>query len=1168
MCQFLLLVDGVVVKTCALLDPGSNRSFCSSSLAGRLNLCGSHVEVNLETLGSGKEISARRVSFEVKGKGQRLLLDSVLVIDKFPNLSGSVVRSSDIQDLQYLEGIDVPHHRDVDLLIGQDYPHLLKPLEIRSSTNKEPYAVRTVLGWTVNGPLDSGSDANSTVSNFIDVCNDSLLEERVEQFWKIDTKVPETQPMSVDERQVVDLWDKTTSVEANKICMRIPFAREPVQLPNNREVAVRRLQGLTRRFNRNPDLLSKYKEEMNNLVVKGYAEEVTPEMDGREGKIWYLPHHNVVNNNKPEKFRIVYDCAAKHMGVSLNQVCLQGPDYMNNLLGVLLRFREGAFGAVGDIRTMFHQVKVASEDRSVLQFLWWKDGIPGNEIVTFRMTVHLFGGVWSPSCAMYALQKAVEDSDDPEVVEAVRNSFYVDDCLLSGTSEDGISRMISRLCRTLDDKTFYLTKWVSNSQRVLESIPSERRAAPKSSETLQLDLVPGEKVLGVFWNITQDTFGVRIKTSEATCSKRGMLSVISSLYDPLGMVAPVVLQGKLMFQEQCRANDGWDERLSPQVERRWLLWVKELQKLQGFAIERCFGPTGFAKSWSCELHHFCDASMSGYGCVTYLRVTGGDGETHCSFVLAKSKLAPMKQLTIPRLELSGAVLAVKIDGMLKQELTLQPSISTFWTDSMIVLGYIRNRKKRFKTFVANRVARIHEGSVPEQWHHVDTKRNPADHVSRGLDAEELLRCKEWSKGPEFLSQTRENWPKEKDLPEAKLDDDVEVKLDTTACVSITAEESTDRLFRRYSSWFQLRKAVAWLRRFIRFKRDKTVETSPLTTEEIQAAERAVLRYEQRKYFAKELVELRSGAVSTGSPLKNLEPILSDTDGLLRIGSRLRHAPIADEAKQPVIIPRDSRIAELIVEHVHCFESGHSGKEHVLSLIRQRYWIPRGRALVKRVSADCGHCKRMKRTPVGQRMGDLPEDRITPWKPAFSHIGVDCFGPVMVKRGRSKEKRYGCLFTCSNVRAVHIEMLHTMETDSFINSLTRFAARRGYPEVIRSDNGTNFTGAEKEMQNLIAAWADDSRVRDHLLFKNIKWIFNPPLAPHMGGFWERQVRTVKRILTSIIGKQVLDDERLTTIFCEVEAVVNNRPLTYVSDDPKDPEPLSPNHLLLQRSCNAQ
>ena len=197
------------------------------------------------------------------------------------------------------------------------------------------------------------------------------------------------------------------------------------------------------------------------------------------------------------------------------------------------------------------------------------------------------------------------------------------------------------------------------------------------------------------------------------------------------------------------------------------------------------------------------------------------------------------------------------------------------------------------------------------------------------------------------------------------------------------------------------------------------------------------------------------------------------------------------------------------------------------------------------------------------MSDLPSDRVIPYQTPFSSFGIDYFGPFLVKHARSEVKRYGCIFTCLVTRAIHIEVSFTLDTDSFLNALHRFMSRRGEPQIIRSDNGSNFVGGQRELKEAIESW-NQSKIHSTLLKKGIKWIFNPPAASHMGGVWERQIKSIRSVMSGLCSHQTLDDESLATLFCIVEGIINSRPITKLSDDPSDPLPLSPNHLLLLRS----
>jgi hypothetical protein len=567
------------------------------------------------------------------------------------------------------------------------------------------------------------------------------------------------------------------------------------------------------------------------------------------------------------------------------------------------------------------------------------------------------------------------------------------------------------------------------------------------------------------------------------------------------------------------------------------------------------------------------------------------GNIHVSFVIGKARLAPLKVVTIPRLKLSAAVVATRLDKMVRNEIEISIDASIFWTDSTTVLGYILNEEKRFKTFVANRVAVIHETTVPSQWKYVSTRLNPADDASRGLSADALLHNERWLSGPDFLCKTEDHWPSQHYNSAATLEDDPEVKIEpqtfamVTGTLEGTLEDPLDQIFKRFSSWTRLRSFIAWVLCYrsklceaVRRRREgqygslKAGVINPINVEELVRAESQVVKHVQGTSFREELIrlgdqsindtinELKVKYVKKSSPIYNLDPQL--IDGILRVGGRLKNAPIPRESKHPIIVPKNNHISNLIVRYYHQI-SAHAGREHVLSLLRERFWIVGARIMVKRILNNCVDCRKRQGPRGEQKMADLPKDRVIPNNPPFTFVGVDCFGPFLVKKGRSLVKRYGVLFTCLMIQAIHIEIAYSLDTDSFLQSMRRFIARRGHPEVMRSDNGTNFVAGEKELRNAIEGW-NQEKLHKFLLQQHIKWIFNSPAASHQGGVWERCIRTVRKVLKALFKQQVLDDEGLTTLMCEAESIVNSRPLTKVSDDPNDAEALTPNHLLLLRS----
>ena len=335
----------------------------------------------------------------------------------------------------------------------------------------------------------------------------------------------------------------------------------------------------------------------------------------------------------------------KYANTSLNDLLLQGPDFNNSLVGVLLRFRQERIALMSDVESMFHQVQVAPEHCDSLHFLWWPENNKNKEPQDFRMKVHLFGAVSSPSCAGFALRKTAKDNSatfPPDVVETVNKNFYVNDCLKSVESESMAIKLVPKLSELLMKGGFHLTKWLCNSPKVLATIPVSERAS--SVKELDCEDMPTKRVLGVRWNLESDTFGFKVKFKDKPLSHRGMLSIVSSVYDSFGFVSPFVLPAKAVLQDLCRRGLGWDEAIPEESLKCWKEWLSELPRLEEFSIDHCIKPYGFGKISASQLHHFSDASQVGYGAVTYLRLVGEGGQVHLTLLMAKSRLAPLNPL--------------------------------------------------------------------------------------------------------------------------------------------------------------------------------------------------------------------------------------------------------------------------------------------------------------------------------------------------------------------------------------------------------------------------------------------------------------------------------------------------------------------------------------------
>lgn len=562
-----------------------------------------------------------------------------------------------------------------------------------------------------------------------------------------------------------------------------------------------------------------------------------------------------------------------------------------------------------------------------------------------------------------------------------------------------------------------------------------------------------------------------------------------------------------------------------------------------------------------ELHNFSDASLNGYGACSYLRAISKTGQISCSLVMGKARVAPTKLTTIPRLELSSAVTSVRNGDVAKRELEIENLQEYYWTDSKVVLGYVNNDAKRFHTFVANRIQRIRSSTNPEQWRHVSSENNPADHASRGLSAAQLEESN-WLKGPDFLWQ--QNLPHEEEMVGEVKTTDPELRKVHVHAVKMKEVNSIANRFTKFSDWSRAVRAVARLKRFVREFKGLQQRTNEATSlEERREAEIFIIKLVQEQAFAEDIQKIKlqkEVTLNKHNRLRQLNAFL-DKNSILRVGGRLSKSALHHDVKHPAILPKKSHVSALLVKHYH-ERVHHQGRGVTMNELRANgIWILGCGNVVSSHIYKCVKCRRYRRTTEVQHMADLPEER-TETTPPFTYCGLDCFGPFIVKEGRKELKRYGLLFTCLCSRAVHIETLDDLTTDAFMNALRTFVAIRGPVRQLRCDRGTNFMGARREFSELLKGM-DQERQRAI----GCEFVMNVPSASHMGGVWERQIRTVRSILTVMLDKSAsrLDTTTLRTFLYETMAIINSRPLTVEHlHDPTGPEPLTPNHILTMKS----
>ena len=777
-----------------------------------------------------------------------------------------------------------------------------------------------------------------------------------------------------------------------------------------------------------------------------------------------------------------------------------------------------------------------------------------------------------PRHRSFALRRTAEDNETntcEKVIHTVYKNFYVDDLCKSFSTVEEAVEMIKQLCTLLKSGGFHLTKFVSNSKSFLETIPNENLA----SNVLNFAdrELPIQKALGIYWDAETDRLQVKVKIRPQPHTRRGLLSMIGQTYDPLGLLQPFLLPARRVLQQACRMGLPWDEVISNAGVGidDWDQWLKSLPCLESISLPRSFKFLG-GDVKSIELHVFCDASLHGYSACAYFRIVYHSESIKCLFVLGKCRIAPLKSLTVPRLELSAAVVAVKLAHTVRQETEYVIDRIVFWTDASVVLRYIQNTSSRYMSFVANRLELIHTLSTPQQWRYVPTDLNPADIGSRGVSPDKTDLADMWLHGPPFLVCCEREWPKQPFLSEFDDCDDPELKKVKVSSNSLlrSASDSIHHLLRRYSDITRLRRSVVWLTRFmlyLKWKRQPEryqLQTGTLTVAELDKSTEIVVRLTQGESFPLCLNALPdcnklSSIVPVSEQLLRNKPCLRKlqalnpckVNGILRVGGRLQNSPLDKCAKHPILLPTHHHVTKLLILEIHTRE-GHLGCNHIINAIRERYWILKGRTAVKSALKECINCRFWKAKPGKQQMGELPVPRVTLSAP-FATCGTDLMGPLFVKIGRSSCKRYVCIFSCMATRAVHFEVVQSLESSAFIQAFRRFCNRRiTRPKVMYSDNGGNFVMADKELNDGIKIW-NSKNFQNAMVQNNIEWRFNPPLASHQGGFYERYFRIVRKVLRSIVGEATLEEKDLLTLLTEVERTLNNRP---ISETPSSPDEL--------------
>ena len=1069
-CRVLVQSPQGVMQVRALLDPGSATSFISERVAQTLHLCRFSQTIGISGItGLSLEDSNRSIaSFKIASvhtPSQRLNVIAVIVPRVTCDLPTHPVALN--REWEHIRGLrladpDFGKPGRIDVLLGAEAFGDVICHGRRKGHRGSPTAIKTTFGWVLAGNTNTECPGTVSSHHVSVLTGDDLLR----QFWEVEEKSVANSTLTPEERTVLNHFDVHHSRDSEGRFM-VPLPKRPTssKLGESRTQAVRRFISFERMMHAKGHF-----EEVEGVIdeyfVSKHAEPVPrADLEKPPSEVFYLPMHIVrKESSTTTKIRAVFDASAKtSTGTSLNDL-LVGPTMHPPLVDVLIRFRSHRIALIADVSRMYRAVLLSDADKDLHRFVWRNN--PKAPLLDFRMTRVTFGVSSSSFVANMCVKQNALDygMEYPNAAKAVNESFYVDDCLTGSDTLEGAVELHRELQALLGKGGFLLRKWNTSEPSVLQHVKPDLR---DSQCTLSIsDPDSYTKTLGIEWNSSNDHFRLTVADLPQVngLTKRGLVSDIAKTFDILGWYSPTIVKAKILLQMLWSEKTGWDDPVPGTILEEWLQWRSELHLLSSHHIPRCYYPKGVTITFM-QLHGFSDASEKAYSGAVYLRMEDSNGTVHTSMVMSKTRVAPIKRQTIPRLELCGALVMAQILSQCKDVLKIPIDHTYAWTDSTIVLSWLQGSPHRFKSFVGNRVAQIMELIPPHRWRHIISEDNPADCASRGMYPSEILNHTLWWNGPEWLKLDPEQWPKQPGIKSVSSPEEAD-ELCSAACTALVQSSPTLIPFDRFSTFLHLVRVTAWVIRFVNNCRSKEHNTqvckNPISVQELNHATCYWVKVIQNESWNSEIDAIKGGSrLKQTSRILTLKPFI-DEAGILRVGGRQENTKLSFDNRHPIILPSNHPLVKLLIraEHIHLLHAGHLLTSASLS---RRYHIVGGHKAIRSITRNCVTCRRRSAKPNAQLMGQLPKERVTP-DAVFSNVGLDYAGPVYLKQGSTRKplivKAYVCAFVSLSTRAVHIEAVSDLTSEAFLACLRRFISRRGKPTLLWSDHGTNFVGAKR------------------------------------------------------------------------------------------------------------
>ena len=1163
-----------------LLDSGSQRSYVSNDVIRRLNLnCEDNIQSDIlistfiDT--SCKKFSESSLSIDVNGNGKPFLfpflineevnlqyhiegLGSALanVRKKFP-LSGGYVNSDEVK-LEGLIGVDViqcfEEFKLVPCLGGSviKTPKYVVPFGnvdnfLLDRQLRVKYASSPNYDEGLRVPPAEGIDnsiinfALSPQQSYFDpigsVARDCDVDTGLDNLFSVESLGISEEISDYDQTQI-DRFNENITFINHKYNVALPWTDKLIRVKSNFQICKSILSRVVDSL-RNKGIYEEYDKVIKQQLADDILEPVSLNEKDLNSHV-FIPHRAVIKSQDQvtTKLRIVLNCSLKiGEAPSLNEAAYPGINLMGCLLELLLKIRFNKYLVMSDVKQAFLMIKLANiSDRNKFTILWQNDK---GELVAYRYKSLVFGFASSPFILNHVIKYHVANYPLDECSYVLLNNLYVDNLFFTGNDITELTSLYRETSYRMAEGGFQLRSWATNCSELMSLLQAEGNST-----------VCYEKVLGYKYFPEGDEIALaeNLASNCEVVSKRSVLACISKIFDPLGTCLPVTVLGKIFLQKLWREKFDWDNELPAKFVKEWEKIKFEFQQLTFLRF-----PRKTCDNQDISLIICCDSSKDVYGFCCYVKSANNRGVS-CNLLFSKAKSAPAKQKTIPTLELMSVFLAVKCLPSILAALCKVQGI-TICVDAQIVLSWVLTGNVKAKNvFANNRVKDIckmrtetkDKFNVDLTFVYILTNDNQVDLLTRGISYNFFAKNSTfWEHGPEYLSSDLTSWPSQNLGCLSEKSKQLSITAATVSIAEVTALFPINK-FSKLSKLLRVTAAV-----FMFIKKLRRQESSKL--ECVNLARKYWIKNEQSKYFSNELQFLNK-EVSKAPPLVRNLNLFLDEEHIIRSKGILDNCTyFSYDARNPVLVPKYSYLTELFVQEAHA-DCKHLGAAATLGAIRRGgLWIPQGRTAVRSVISKCVTCKKINSFAFKYpKVTQFYRDKVNFTQP-FRHTGVDFTGHLYVKLGDNVTKFYVLVFTCLNIRAVHLELIPSMTVRDFLFAFIRFCNLYTIPLSVYSDNAQSFLGA----MGILADSYTDNEFNSYLLKNNIRHIKIPLYSAWAGAAWERLIRTIKNCLYKTIGRKRMEYFELITLLSDIQNSINSRPLTYLNDNF---DSISPNSFL--------